>query len=137
MIFFGKMHFHLPLFTLTLFHTSQKPPQASITTLRRFHHSFLMPYFKMRIKVPLLWVMKVHILVVGVPNNRCMQGKKTLSFSYNMHLIFTLFAQRLPLISKPLLCVMLICGDWSISFKAEAVLLCVQRYRGNSSKSGI
>ncbi len=42
-----------------------------------------------------LW--KVHILVLGVPNNRltCMQGQKTLSLSY-MHLFFTLLVQRLP-----------------------------------------
>ncbi len=58
--FIHKMHFHLPLFTLTLFRTSQKPPQASVKTFLRikgflfeiwhFHHSFLMRYFKMRIK---------------------------------------------------------------------------------------
>ncbi len=55
-----KKHFHLPLFTLNLFCTSQKPPQASTKTVLlikgfvskicRFHHSFLMRYFKMRIK---------------------------------------------------------------------------------------
>ncbi len=28
-----KMHFHLPLFVLTLFRTSQKPPQASVKRL--------------------------------------------------------------------------------------------------------
>ncbi len=28
--FIRKMHFHLPLFTLTIFRTSQKPPQASV-----------------------------------------------------------------------------------------------------------
>ncbi len=30
-----KMHFHLPLFELTLFRTSQKPPQASVNTFLR------------------------------------------------------------------------------------------------------
>ncbi len=58
--FICKMHFHLPLFTLTLFRTSQKPPQASVNTflrikgflfeICRFHPLFLMRYFKMRIK---------------------------------------------------------------------------------------
>ncbi len=35
---------------------------------------------------------------LGVPNNRltCMQGLKTPSLSYNMHLFLTLLAQRLP-----------------------------------------
>ncbi len=45
-----------------------------------------------------------------------MQGQKTISLSYNMHLVFTLFAQRLP----------------NDSAFVSAVLLCVQRYRGNS-----
>ncbi len=45
-----KMHFHLPLLALTLFRTSQKPPQVSVKTflqikgflfeIWRFHHSF-------------------------------------------------------------------------------------------------
>ncbi len=58
--FIRKVHFHLPLYALTLFRTSQKPPQASVKTylrikiflfeIWRFHHSFLMRYFKMRIK---------------------------------------------------------------------------------------
>ncbi len=30
--FIRKLHFHLPLFALTLFHTSQKPLQASVKT---------------------------------------------------------------------------------------------------------
>ncbi len=55
-----------------------------------------------------LW-WKVHILVLGVPNNRLiyMQGQKTLSLFYNMHLFLTYLlndSQRLPLI----------CCDWSI-----------------------
>ncbi len=50
------------------------------------------------LKCPYYGLWKVHILVLGVPNNRLtsMQGQKTLSLSYNMHLFFTLFAQRLP-----------------------------------------
>ncbi len=46
-------------------------------------------------KVPLLRVMKGSYFGFGIPNNSltCMQGQKTLSFSYNMHLFF---AQRLP-----------------------------------------
>ncbi len=39
-------------------------------------------------KVPLLWVMKGSYFGFGIPNNRLtlMQGQKTLSLSYNMHL---------------------------------------------------
>ncbi len=57
-----------------------------------------------------------------------MQGQKTLSFSYNMHLFLPYLLNDSQTVrstihfSKPLLCVMLICGDWSdwlISFKAE------------------
>ncbi len=88
-----------------------------------------------------LW--KVHILVLGVTNNRltCMQGQKTLSLSYNMHLFLPYLLNDSQTIhstihfSKPLLYVTLICSDWSISFKAvfvSSVLLCVQRYQGNS-----
>ncbi len=54
--FIHKMHFHLPLFALTLFRTSQKPPQASIKTflrikgflleIWRFQMCVLMRYFK-------------------------------------------------------------------------------------------
>ncbi len=68
-----------------------------------------------------LWLWKVHILVLGVPNNRltCMQGQKTLSLSYNMHLFLPYLLNNSQTIcstihfSKPLLCVMLICGDCS------------------------
>ncbi len=55
-----KMHFHLPLFALTLVCTSQKQPKASVKPFLRnkvflleiwhFHHLFLMRYFKMHIK---------------------------------------------------------------------------------------
>ncbi len=56
------------------------------------------------------------------PNNRltCMQGQKTLSFSYNMHLFLPYFLNNSQTIhsaihfSKALLCVTLICCDWSI-----------------------
>ncbi len=49
--------------------------------------------------------------------------KKTLSFSYNMHLFLPYLLNDSQTIrstihfSKPLLCVTLICGDWSISFQ--------------------
>ncbi len=57
-----------------------------------------------------------------------MQGQKILSFSYNMHLFLPYLLNDSQKIrstihfSKPLLCVTLICGDWSnwsILFKAE------------------
>ncbi len=47
-----------------------------------------------------------------------MQGQKTLSLFYNMHLFLYNDSQMIRVtihFSKPLLCVMLICGDWSIS----------------------
>ncbi len=79
--------------------------------------------------------------------------KKTLSLSYNIHLFWTYLLKDSQTIhstihfSKPILCVTLICGDWSdwshfhfimpvMPDKAafvSAVLLCVQRYRGNSN----
>ncbi len=69
-------------------------------------------------------------MVLGVPNNRltCMQGQKTLSFSYNMLLFLPYLLNDSQTIrstinySKPLLCVTLICvdwSDWSISFKSS------------------
>ncbi len=74
------------------------------------------------LKRPYYGLWKVHILVLGVPNNRltCMQGQKTLSLSYNMHLFLPYLLNDSQMIrttihfSKPLLCVTLICGDWSI-----------------------
>ncbi len=76
-----------------------------------------------------------------------MQGQKTLSFFYNMHLFlpYLLNDSNDSLIihfSKPLLCAMLICGDCSHFYfispvmpdKAafvSAVLLCVQFYQEN------
>ncbi len=61
------------------------------------------------------------ILVLGVHNNRltCMQDQKTLSLSYNMHLFLPYLLNDSQTIrsmfnfSKPLLCMTLICGDWS------------------------
>ncbi len=49
------------------------------------------------LKVPLLWVMKGSYFGLGVPNNRltCIQGQKTLSFSYNKHL-FLLYCSSTP-----------------------------------------
>ncbi len=105
------------------------------------------------LKCPYYGQWKVHILVLEVPNNRlaCMQGQKTLSLSNNMHLFLPYLLNNSQMIrstilfSKPLLCVTLNCGDWSdwshfhfimpvMPDKAafvSAVLLCVQRYRGN------
>ncbi len=85
----------------------------------------------LELKCPYYGLWKVHILVLGVPNNRltCMQGQKTLSFSYSMHLFLPYLLNDSQTIrstihfSKPLLCVMLIYSDWSdwlISFKAES-----------------
>ncbi len=81
------------------------------------------------LKCPYYGLWKVHILVLGVPNNRltCMQGQKTLSFSYNILFFLPYLLNDSQIIrstmnfSKPLLCVTLICGDWSISFKAVFV----------------
>ncbi len=85
-----------------------------------------------KFKVPLLWVMKGSYFGFGIPNNSaCMQGQKTLSFSYNMHLFLAYLLNDSQTIhsmihfSKLLLCVTLLCSDWSISFKAEhSVTLC-------------
>ncbi len=89
----------------------------------------------------------------GVHNNRlnCMQGQKTLSSSYNMHLFLPYLLIDSQMIDstiiffKPLLCVMIICGDWSdwshfhfimpaMADKAVfvSVLLCVNRYERNN-----
>ncbi len=95
------------------------------------------------IKVPVLWVMKGSCF--GIPNNRltCMQYQKTLLFSYNMHLFLPYSlndSQKINItihFSKPLLCMTLSCGDWSLfhfiikAVFVSAVLLFVQRYRGN------
>ncbi len=80
------------------------------------------------VKVPLLWVMKGSYFGFGSPQQQVdMQGQKTLSFSYNMHLFLLYLLNDSQTIrsmmnfSKPLLCVTLICCDWSISFKAVFV----------------
>ncbi len=64
--------------------------------------------------MPLLWVMKGSYFGFGIPNNRLtwMQGQKTLSLSYYMHL-FCLPYLLNDSFFGPLLCVTLICGDWS------------------------
>ncbi len=107
---------------------------------------------KSRLKFPLLWVMEGSYFVMAVPNNTltCMQGKKkkTLSLSY-MHLFLPYLLNDSQTIrstvnfSKPLLWVMLICGDWSHfhfilpvnpdkTVFVSAVLLSVQHYWGNN-----
>ncbi len=58
--FIRKMCFHLPLFALTIFRTSQKPPQARVKTFLRIKGFFIrnlafpslvsQQYFKMHIK---------------------------------------------------------------------------------------
>ncbi len=81
------------------------------------------------LKCPYYGLWKVHILVLGDPNNRltCIQAQKTLSYSYNMHFFLPYLLNDSQTIrstihfSKLLLCVTLICGDWSISFKAVFV----------------
>ncbi len=98
-------------------------------------------------KVPLLWVMKGSYFGFGITNNRltCMQGQKTLSLSYNMHLFSPYLLNDSQTIrstihfSKLLLCVTLLCSDWSISFKAvfvSSVLLCEHRtYKDRKQRS--
>ncbi len=68
------------------------------------------------LKWPYYVLWNVHILVLGVPNNWLiyMQGQKTRSLSYNMHLLF--ITQKRFIFPKPSFCVTLICGYWSISF---------------------
>ncbi len=57
-----------------------------------------------------------------------MQGQKTLSLSYNMHLFLAYLLNDSQTIhseipfSKPLLCVMLICGDWSNWFNFNFIM---------------
>ncbi len=71
------------------------------------------------VKVPL---MKGSYFGFGSPQQQltCMQGQKTHSLSYNMHLFLPYLLNDSQTIhstihfSKLLLCVMLICGDWSI-----------------------
>ncbi len=94
---------------------------------------FLYKLFYLFFKCPYYGLWKVHILVLGVPSNMltCMQGQKTLSMSYNMHLFLPYLLKDSQTIhstihfSKPLLCVTLICGDWSdwsVSFPFHDVI---------------
>ncbi len=98
-------------------------------------------FFHYDIKVPLVWVMKGSYFGFGSPQQQVdmhARSKKTLSFSYNMHLFLPYLLNDSQTIrstmnfSKPLLRVTLICGDWSdwsILFKAvfvSAVLHCVK-----------
>ncbi len=71
-------------------------------------------------KVPLLWVMKDSYFTKQVDMH---SSSKTLSYSYNMHLILAYLLNDSQTIhfSKLLLCVTLLCSDWSISFKAVFV----------------
>ncbi len=81
------------------------------------------------LKVPLLWVMKGSYFGFGSPQQQVdmhARSKNTL-ISYNMHLFSPYLLNDSQTIrstihfSKPLLCMTLICGDWSISFKAVFV----------------
>ncbi len=67
-------------------------------------------------------VMKGSYFGFGSPQQQvdiCMQGQKTLWLSYNMHLLLPHLLNDSQKIRstinfyKPLLCVTLICGDWS------------------------
>ncbi len=57
--------------------------------LNTFVETILVFFKILWLKSPYYGLWKVHILVLGVPNNKltCMQGQKILSFSYNMHLL--------------------------------------------------
>ncbi len=77
------------------------------------------------LKVALLWIMKGSYFGFGSPQQQVdmhVRSKNTFIFLKNAF-IFTLFAQGLPNYSLYLLylCVTLICGDWSITFKAVFV----------------
>ncbi len=95
------------------------------------------------LKCPYYGLWKVHILVLGVPNNRltCTQSHKYFH-CHNMHLfLHYLLKDSQPIRStvhfpKLLLFVMLICGDWfhfimpvmpEKAVFVSAVLLCVQQ----------
>ncbi len=60
-------------------------------------------------KVPLLWVMKRSYFGFGSPQQQVDMHARSKNTRSKKHF------------SKPLLCVTLICGDWSISFKAVFV----------------
>ncbi len=101
------------------------------------------------VKVPLLWVMKCSYFGFGSPQQQAdMHARSKNTFIVLQYaFIFTLLAQRLPNDSLndsffqtlPLRDANLLwLDDWSISFPfhiavfVSAVLLCVQRYQGNS-----
>ncbi len=74
----------------------------------------------------------------GIHNNRlrCMQGQKTLHFLI-ICIYFYLICSQMIHFCKLLLCVTLLCSDWSISFKAEhSVTLCTVLPWKQSYKSG-
>ncbi len=92
-------------------------------------------------KVPLLWVMIGSYFGFGIPNNRtCMQGQKHFHFLI-ICIYFYLICSTTPkrftqwfIFPNP-------SSSWRYSaligrfhLKQSAVLLCVQRYRGNGSK---
>ncbi len=107
--------------------------------------------FASMFKVPLLWVMKGSYFGFGRYRLTCTQGQKTLSLSYNMHLFFTLLCSTTPkrftqwfIFPNPPLHDVDQC--WLVDRShfhlispvmpdkaafVSAVLLCVQRYRGN------
>ncbi len=118
-----------PEFALVLFVNLALKSQVNgrmLPTLLQYCVDFL--------KVLLLWVMKVHMLVLGSPNNRltCMQDQKTFHFLIICIIFYLIcsatpqqFTQRFIFQAPP--CVALICSDWSISFKAcceRSVTLC-------------
>ncbi len=95
-----------------------------------------------KLKVPLLWVMKGSYFGFGSPQQQVdisMQSQKTLSLSNNMHSLYFYLTCTTIHFSKSLLCMTLICGDWSIGliFISSCLqfliklLVGVQRYRGN------
>ncbi len=73
------------------------------------------------LKVPLLRVMKGSYFGFGSPQQQVDMHARL----KNIHFLYLLNnSQTIPLtihFSKPLLCVALICSDWSISFKAVFV----------------
>ncbi len=74
----------------------------------------------------------------GIHNNRlrCIQGQKTLNFLI-ICIYFYLICSQMIHFCKSLLCVTLLCSDWSISFKAErSVTLCTALPWKQSYKSG-
>ncbi len=80
---------------------------------------------EINIKVPLIWVIKGSYFGFGSPNNRlkCMQGQKNtfifLIICIHFYLICSMTPKRfVQQFIFPNPSFVLICGDWSISFKA-------------------